>query len=175
MRKVHGKGSRDKGSRAERKVRDILRSIYPPESRSRVYRIPLSGAGAIKGDVADLNDPDSCYEVKCQEQLQLHEWWRQTKRQAGASRTPILVVTQSYRPYYFILRETDWFPRLDDTEFEDFRYESRVHPGRGFFDELANLGARVVGTCTLDDDPVVVISETFYKEVKTCEAERRGV
>lgn len=172
---VKGKGARDKGSRAERKVRDLLRSVYKPENRKRVYRIPLSGAGAIKGDVADLNDPDSCYEVKNQENLQLHEWWRQTKRQAGMVRTPVLVVTSNHRPFYFIMRETDWFPRVENTVYEDYRYESPIKSGANFFDDLAKLCSRTVGSITLDDDECVIISTEFYLEIKTCEAEVRGV
>ena len=173
MSKVHGKGARDKGSRAERKVRDLLRSIYPPELRKRVYRIPLSGAGAIKGDVADLNDMDTCYEVKNQENLQLHEWWRQAKSQAGSSRTPVLVVTSNHRPYYFVLRESDWLPLLEDTMYEDFTYQSPVKPGVSFFDRLAGLAGRTVGSVTLDGDACVVVSTSFYLEVKSCQFERR--
>ncbi len=72
---VKGAGARRKGSRAEIKVRNLLRTIYPTELHKNVQRVPLSGAAAIKGDVMDNNDPDSVYEVKCQETLCLHDWW----------------------------------------------------------------------------------------------------
>jgi hypothetical protein len=165
---IRGRGARDKGSRAERKVRDILRRIYPPEKRDRVYRIPLSGGGAIKGDVADNNDYDSCYEVKNQEALKLNEWWRQAKNQAGGSRTPVLVVTQAFRPFYFILRASDWLPVLDKTEYRSFQNLCKVGTGTTFFDDMAKLEERDLGHIFLDDDECVVIPEQYYVDVKTC-------
>ena len=164
---VKGKGARDKGSRAERKVRDILKTIYPPELRKNINRIPMSGAGYIKGDVSDSNDPDSCYEIKNQEQLHLPEWWRQAKDQAGTVRTPVLVVTQNHRPFYFILRESDWTSMVESTEYKDFTYQSEVKSGSKFFDEMSELAARTWGHVELDGDSCVAISQSFYIEVKT--------
>lgn len=164
---VKGKGARDKGSRAERRVRDILKQIYPVERRRNVNRIPMSGAGYIKGDVSDGNDPDSCYEVKNHESVHLPEWWRQTKDQAGTVRTPVLVVTQNHRPFYFILRRSDWEGMVAVTEYREFTEESPVKSGAKFFDDMAELDARTWGSVTLDDDECVVISQTFYVEVKT--------
>ena len=164
---VKGKGARDKGSRAERKVRDILRTIYPTELRKNVQRIPMSGAGYIKGDVADNNDTDTCYEVKNQEQLHLPEWWRQTKAQAGVNRTPVLVVTQNHRPFYFILRESDWRAMVEATEYTDYTYQSPVKSGSTFFDDMAELSERTWGTVTLDDDECVAITQRYYIDVKT--------
>lgn len=164
---VKGKGARDKGSRAERKVRDLLRSIYPKELRPSVYRVPLSGGGAIKGDVADNNDPDTCYEVKSQEQLKLPDWWRQAKSQAGSTRTPVLVVTQAYRPFYFIMREGDWAATVESTDYHDFVERASVKGGSTFFDDMQGLGTRTVGALVIDGDECVVISTTFYLEVKS--------
>ena len=162
-----GRRARDKGSRAERKVRDMLKTIYPQEYRNNINRIPMSGAGYIKGDVSDSNDPDSCYEVKNQEQLHLHEWWRQTKSQAGVNRTPVLVVTQSYRPYYFILNELDWTEMVSRTPYNDVMKSSLIKTGSKFFDDLAELDEREVGSTVLDDDPVYIVPSQFYIEVKS--------
>lgn len=164
---VKGKGARDKGSRAERKVRDILRGIYPVSLRQNVQRIPMSGAGYIKGDVADNNDTDSCYEVKNQEQLHLPDWWRQTKAQAGTHRTPVLVVTQNHRPFYFILRENDWAAMVEATEFKEFTHKDKVKTGSTFFDEMADLSERTWGEMDLDEDICVAVSQSFYIDVKT--------
>lgn len=164
---VKGKGARDKGSRAERKVRDILRTIYPTELRKNVQRIPMSGAGYIKGDVADNNDTDSCYEVKNQEQLHLPDWWRQAKSQAGTHRTPVLVVTQNHRPFYFILREGDWSTMVAATEYRDFTYESPVKSGSTFFDDMSDLAERTWGALELDGDNCVAVTQSYYIDVKT--------
>ena len=164
---VKGKGARDKGSRAERKVRDILRTIYPTELRRNVQRIPMSGAGYIKGDVADNNDTDSCYEVKNQESLHLPDWWRQAKSQAGLHRTPVLVVTQNHRPFYFILRKGDWEAMVAETEFKSYTETSKVKSGSTFFDEMADLDSKVCGAVELDDDECLAVSQLFYIAVKT--------
>ena len=167
VKRVKGKGARAKGSRAEIKVRNMLRSIYPPELRQRVQRVPLSGAGAIKCDVMDLNDPDSAYEVKNQETLCLNDWWRQAKSQAGTVRTPVLVITQSYRPFYFILHKKDWDEMRDATEYELFGEEIEYKHPKNLMDKLGSeLESRQVGTIILDGDTCVIVPQDYYLEVK---------
>ena len=169
---IRGRAARQKGSRAEIKVRNMLRTIYPTELHNQVQRVPLSGAGAIKCDVMDNNDPDSAYEVKCQETLSLNDWWKQSKRQAGM-RTPILVVTQAYRPFYFMMRYKDWSDALEGpyrashglTEaFPEVVFNSNIK----IMDKLAELEPRTIARITLDDDEIAIISSSFYIEVKTC-------
>lgn len=166
-RAVRGKGARRKGSRAEIKVRNMLRTIYPPELRNNVQRVPLSGAGAVKCDVMDNNDPDSAYEVKCQETLNLNDWWRQAKCQAGTSRTPILVITQAYRPFYFIMYKKDWDALRDATEFTLFNKEVEYKHPKNLMDKLATeLEPHQVGRIPLDGDTCAIIPQTYYLEVK---------
>ena len=167
---IRGKSAKRKGSVAERKVRDLLRTIYPRELRDRVYRVPMSGAGPIKGDVVDNNDYDSCYEVKCQETMVIQDWWRQTKSQAGTSRTPVLVVTQAYRPFYFILREDDWLEMVKNAGYKHVMGSLKlIHTGQKFFDDMAELveiSERCLGNVNLDGDSCCVVSTYFYLEVK---------
>lgn len=104
MQTVRGRGAKEKGSRAERKWRDELRRIYKtPAQREKIKRVPMSGASWMKGDVVDLNDYDTLYEVKNCESLEIPAWWRQTERESGASRTSVLVVTQNFRPFYVFM------------------------------------------------------------------------
>lgn len=163
---VKGAGARRKGSRAEIKVRNLLRTIYPTELNKNVQRVPLSGAAAIKGDVMDMNDPDSVYEVKCQETLCLHDWWRQAKAQAAPARTPILVVTQSYRPFYFIMHKHAFKAMVEATDFQSLHKEEPLSSTRDFMDRVAELGAYTVAKVTLDDDECVVIPQIYYLDVK---------
>lgn len=165
-RAVRGKGAKRKGSRAEIKVRNALRTMYPVELRNRVQRVPLSGAGSIKGDVYDANDWDSCYEVKNQETLNLNDWWRQAKAQAGTSRTPVLVITQAYRPFYYILHKKDWDEMRNMTEFELFSEEVPFKHPKGLMDGLAEMEKYTVGTITLDSDATVIVPEIYYLDVK---------
>lgn len=162
---IRGRNARRKGSRAEIKVRNLLRTIYPPELRDRVQRVPLSGAGAIKCDVMDNNDPDSAYEVKCQESLNLNDWWRQAKFQARL-RTPILVITQAYRPFYFIMHKKDWDAMRDATEFVLFDNEEEFKHPKNLMDRLASMDDRTVGVIELDTDQCVIIPQDYYLEVK---------
>ena len=163
---VKGAGARRKGSRAEIKVRNMLRTIYPTELHKNVQRVPLSGAAAIKGDVMDNNDPDSVYEVKCQETLCLHDWWRQAKAQAVPARTPILVVTQAYRPFYFIMHKHAFEAMVDATDFRSLHKEEELTSTRDFMNRVAELGVYTVAKVTLDDDDCVVIPQIYYLDVK---------
>lgn len=164
-----GRAAKRKGSRAEIKVRNLLRSIYPTELRERVYRVPLSGGGAVKCDIMDLNDPDSAYEVKCQETLVLHEWWRQSKQQAGATRTPVLVVTQNYRPFYFLMKKADWDATRNSTIYDIFSDTVDI-PNRHFMDRVAEIPDKQVGLIELDDDEICVVPQDFYLLVKGWQA-----
>lgn len=163
---IRGRAAKRKGSRAEIKVRNALRTIYPVELRQKVQRVPLSGAGSIKGDVYDANDWDSCYEVKCQESLVLNDWWRQAKNQAGTSRTPVLVVTQAYRPFYYFLHKKDWTEMRKMTEYDLFDQEVRFKHPKGLMDGLSELDKMVIGTISLDGDEVAIVPEIYYLDVK---------
>lgn len=168
-----GRAAKRKGSRAEIKVRNLLRSIYPPELRDRVYRVPLSGGGAVKCDIMDLNDPDSAYEVKCQETLVLHDWWRQSKQQAGTSRTPVLVVTQNYRPFYFLMHFKDWNATRNSTIYADYNEDISMSTTK-FMDFAADIPEHTVGIVELDGDVICVIPQTFYLEVKGWQAAEKA-
>lgn len=163
---IRGRAAKRKGSRAEIKVRNALRRIYPVELHNNVQRVPLSGAGSIKGDVYDANDWDSCYEVKCQETLTLNDWWRQAKNQAGTSRTPVLVITQSYRPFYYILHKNDWDTMRAATEWDLFGKETFFKHPKGLMDGLAELEQYSVGSMMLDNDTVSIVPEEYYLDVK---------
>lgn len=163
---VKGAGARRKGSRAEIKVRNLLRSIYPTELHKNVQRVPLSGAAAIKGDVMDNNDPDSVYEVKCQETLCLNDWWRQAKAQALPARTPILVVTQAYRPFYFIMHRKDWEEMVAASNFSQLHKNVEFTSTRNFMDRAAELNSYEAGIVVLDDDVCAVIPQIYYLDIK---------
>lgn len=165
-KKIIGRSAKRKGSRAEIQVRNLLRTIYPTELHKYVQRVPLSGAAAIKGDVMDNNDPDSVYEVKCQETLCLPDWWRQAKVQALPSRIPILVVTQSYRPFYFIMHKKDLMGMVQETDFIPLHKEKKLKSTRNFMDRVADLGAYTVAELTLDGDTCVAIPQIYYLDIK---------
>ncbi len=117
---VRGAGAKAKGSRAERQWRDELRRIYKDASKhDKIKRVPMSGASWMKGDVIDLNDYDSLYEVKNQEKLEIPSWWRQAVREAGSSRTPFLVITQNHRPFYVFM-----YPDVSETLINEAGYSS---------------------------------------------------
>lgn len=164
--KIKGKAARQKGSRAEIKVRNALRRIYPQEKRQRVQRVPLSGAAAMKGDVMDMNDPDTLYEVKNQETLTIPSWWRQTVREAGV-KTPVLVVTQSWRPFYYLMRSKDWFANVDAAGLRPLQKLITIKKQTQLFDKMGGTVERVVGLINIDDEELAIVPEEFYIEIKT--------
>lgn len=172
--KISGRAARDKGSRAERKVRDALRKIYPQPLRQRVQRVPLSGAAAMKGDVMDMNDPDTLYEVKNQENLLVHSWWRQTVREAGV-KTPVLVITQSWRPFYYLLKHSDWLALVEATGMNGLQKIIKIPRQTKIFDKMADVPPRTIGLLDVNDEEIAVVSEDFYIEVKSLLYEDRSV
>lgn len=164
---IRGRAAKRKGSRAEISVRNALRNIYPVEYRQAVQRVPLSGASAFKGDVFDGNDYDSCYEVKCQETLCLPDWWRQAKSQAGISRTPVLVFTQSYRPFYYAMKTEAWESLVSQTLYNEYKLENVTLTNNiGLMDKLPGNTDKVVTTITVDGDSLAVAPEDLYITIK---------
>lgn len=105
---VKGKGAKSKGSAFERAVVSELKRIYPTARRKAVTRIPMSGAGSMKGDVLDQNDTQYCYECKKHERLSIPNWWRQTLSQTQVWQMPVLAFSSNYRPIYWVMRHEDW-------------------------------------------------------------------
>ena len=165
-RTIRGRSAKRKGSRAEIQVRNALRRIYPADKHQYVQRVPLSGAGAMKGDVMDMNDPDSCYEVKCQETLVLNDWWRQAKSQAGTSRTPILVVTKSYFPFYYMMHDKDMLSLVSNSLYKAVVTSKTYKNSRNILERLSEASTHEITHITLDGDDVAIISEEFYIELK---------
>lgn len=116
---VKGKGAKQRGSAFERKVRDELKRIYPADRRKAVGRIPMSGAGSIKGDILDQNNTDFCYECKKHERLSIPAWWRQTLAQTQVWQMPVLVFSSNYQPIYWVMRESDFSYCVGVAEMKD--------------------------------------------------------
>ena len=107
--------SRAKGRTAEYKVRDILRKYTELDNWERV---PLSGAGHIKGDIYLSNSFNYyCIEVKSYKEDQIHsnllnnsvsqleKFWKQAKREAKEMRAVPLLVFKKDRGKWLVAVE----------------------------------------------------------------------
>ena len=107
--------SRAKGRTAEYKVRDVLRKYTGLENWERV---PLSGAGHIKGDVYLSNSFNYyCIEVKSYKDDQIHsnllndtksqleKFWEQADREAKEMRAEPILVFKKDRGKWLIATE----------------------------------------------------------------------
>lgn len=160
-----GKSAKQKGSRAERDVRDHLKRIYSSDKRSRINRVPMSGAGWMKGDVIDMNNTDYSYEVKNQEKLALPEWWRQTLNQTHSSQQPVLVFTSNYRPLYWVIKKADYEYLAGETGRLEL-YKLINLTTRSIYKKLSELDRLELGLLNLVDDEVVVIDTEKYIEMR---------
>ena len=158
---ITARGRRAKGQRAERQVRDLLKSIYDVDRRDQIHRVPMSGASYTKGDVVDLNDNSWSYEVKAQEKLALPLWWRQTKIQTKSFQTACLVFTSNNRPFYWVMKAGDWEAYEGDTVFDGV-VEYIEMSTRNLYYKLAELNDIQVGHTTLDGDEVVIVPTKLY-------------
>lgn len=140
MRSIKGKQAKDKGSRGERMWRDELRRIYDtPAEREKIKRVPMSGASWMKGDVVDLNDYDTLYEVKNCEKLEIPAWWRQAVRESGSSRTPVLAITQNNRPFFVFMDPTDAEALYEQAGLPDYFRKTLWKRQKGLLDAISRL------------------------------------
>lgn len=162
---VSGKGARNKGSQAERKVRDQLKRIYDPKWRGAIHRVPMSGASFMKGDVVDMNDTQMSYEVKNQEKLAIPEWWEQSKAQAQPWQIPVLVFTSNYRPFYWMMHRKDWEAFLEDSGH--IKASGYIDGNtRSLYDKLDSLDRLQYYVTKVHGDEVAIVRNEDYIEVK---------
>ena len=159
-----GRTAKRKGSVFERQVRDEIRSIYPSERRDLIQRVPLSGAGIYKGDIVDMNNTEWCYEAKKQEIVKLHDWWRQTKREAKAWQIPCLIFSSNRRGIYWAMHEADARALLEG--MYGSALDILLHPvdgtTRNIYDKLESMYSHQYYRLKLDNDPVVVMTTEMF-------------
>jgi hypothetical protein len=154
-----GKGSKTKGSKFERDVRDELRRIYPADKRDAIKRVPMSGAGWMKGDLLDRNDTSWCYEAKKHEILGLPAWWKQTVRECQATQEPCLVFSSNYRPIYWCVREDQWIAYSDQARIPA---TGVVGTTTKIYDKLADLGPFDYLAITLAGEDIAVVPNEYF-------------
>lgn len=160
-----GRSAKQKGSKAERLVRDQLKRIYPSDRRTRINRVPMSGAGWMKGDVIDMNDTDYSYEVKNQESLSLHKWWDQAVSQCQPYQQPVLVFTSNYRPLYWVIRLEDFNYLVKETG-RDRIYKLKEITVRTVYNKLSSLEKNELAKTILSDEEVVILGTEDYIQMR---------
>lgn len=159
---ISGRGAKQKGSGFERDIRNELKRIYPPERRKAVGRIPMSGAGNIKGDVLDQNNTEFCYECKKHERLSIPEWWKQTLSQTQSWQTPVLAFSSNYRPIYWVLRERDWLAYIKQAELEPIYGIGAEGTLRGLYKKLKGLQRGEYYRSFIKDEPIAIIQNEDF-------------
>lgn len=159
MRTIKGKQAKDKGSRGERLWRDELRRIYDTaQEREKIKRVPMSGASWMKGDVVDLNDYDTLYEVKNCEKLEIPAWWRQAVRESGSSRTPVLAVTQNNRPFFVFMTTEDVEALYKQAGVSEHLRKTLWKRQKGLLDAISRLGQLEVIEVLLGSKDQIVLT-----------------
>ncbi len=93
-----GKAARDKGKRGERQVIEMLQPVVNEVYELHDMDAPLLQRNTLQSDEGgcDLAGLEwLSIEVKFQETLHINAWWAQTLKQAGRSKTPVLIFKQS--------------------------------------------------------------------------------
>lgn len=91
---MSGGFSREKGKRAEREVVKLLQPVVIKVYSTAGKEIPVLERNLMQShkgghDIVGLEW--LALEVKHHEQLAIKSWWEQSKRQAGATREPVLI------------------------------------------------------------------------------------
>lgn len=138
-----------KGSAYERRVAKMYKKygLFP-----NAKRMPGSGAfEGLKGDILKLDENNyPVYdtfndECKCQEQVRLAQFWKQTVAQQGKA-YPVLHITSNHRPSYSIVRHEDFEDIIwekSDQE-QDWPHEMYLFEGRSFWDATEILTEHIV-------------------------------
>lgn len=97
---------KQKGSKYEREIAKFYRrKLFP-----RAQKMPMSGAMQFhKGDIFKGEHDNWMDECKCQEKVQLWEWWNQTTEQCGAYQKPVLHIKRNYSESLTVMRTSDYF------------------------------------------------------------------
>ena len=91
---MKAQGKRQKGSRLERKVAELIRRFDLDKNAKRMV---LSGGDwAFRGDINTILP--FTFECKSQEKMKFWEWWQQAEDQAKPMKPPVLVHSSNYRP-----------------------------------------------------------------------------
>ena len=110
-------GKKEKGSRLERKVAELIRAKGLDKKASRM---PLSGA--MKHLPADIYTSLPIHiECKNQERIKLYEWWDLTRSKAMMPKEPVLIVKSNNRPILAVIT-IEYLLNLLKTE-QDYIYE----------------------------------------------------
>lgn len=102
-----GTMSRNKGKRGEREIIAILQPVVTEAYKTRGYPddwVPVLKRNTMQSDGGgfDIHGLEWCaLEVKRAETLCLPAWWRQTLRQAGETKHPVLAYRQNGNPWRF--------------------------------------------------------------------------
>lgn len=104
-----GRMSRNKGARGEREIIELLQPVVTEAYAAQGYPddwVPVLKRNTMQADGGgfDIHGLEWCaLEVKRAETLCLPAWWRQTLRQAGQTKHPVLAYRKSHQPWRFRL------------------------------------------------------------------------
>lgn len=93
------KFSREKGKRGEREVAKIIQKVVDEIYGENAPRIQRNTLQSDKGGFDLVGLEDFAIEVKRHEKLNLKSWWRQTVKQAGEDKFPVLFYRQNNVPW----------------------------------------------------------------------------
>lgn len=93
------KFSREKGKRGEREVARIIQDVVNEVFGENAPRIQRNTLQSDKGGFDLVGLEDFAIEVKRHEKLNVKAWWRQTVKQAGKDKLPVLFYRQNNTPW----------------------------------------------------------------------------
>lgn len=109
------KFSREKGKRGEREVAKIIQKVLDEIYGENAPRIQRNTLQSDKGGFDLVGLEDFAIEVKRHEKLNLKSWWKQTVRQAGEDKFPVLFYRQNNTPWNIMFID-DGSIRISDVD-----------------------------------------------------------
>jgi Holliday junction resolvase len=107
-------GSRQKGSRLERKFAELIRRYgLDPKAQRRAFS---GGVSMVRGYGDILTKLPFSFECKSQETMKFWQWWEQAEAQSSMAKPPVLVHSCNFRPIMVSMKAETFLDLLKEKE-----------------------------------------------------------
>lgn len=81
---------------------------------------------------------------------------------------PVLVITQTYRPFYYLMRRSDWRAFMEALDMVEIPKYFKIKKQTELFDKMGETETpNTVGLIYINEEELAVVPETYYINIKT--------
>lgn len=89
---------------------------------------------------------------------------------------PVLVVTQSWRPFYYLMKRSDWQAFIEALDMVGIPKYIKINKQTKLFDDMgATETPNTVGLININDEEIAIVPEQYYINIKSLLYDDRSV